>query len=215
MQYSSSFARTPQSRFPRLRSRPPLLSRSPAALESTHHGTPHQIASLRSRSNLSCPTRPCRTSWTLPANTAPSRTFACSSSLQGTLTNIIYRLQLTRVVNRSIPVRICSFQNVQQLLCVFSIAQTRLQFVETDAAITVLVQLLKDILQLVKLLRVRLHCYRHQRDLFELLRMLKLLHSLKIQLCKKLLILLLARKILDPLMLQGFLSCQSAFRLRD
>jgi hypothetical protein len=44
---------------------------------------------------------------------------------------------------------------------------------------------------------------------------LKLLHSLKIQLCKKLLILLLARKILDPLMLQGFLSCQSAFRLRD
>lgn len=119
------------------------------------------------------------------------------------------------VVDCSVTIGVSRPENLHQLLTILALTQSSLEFIERDAAVSILVQFLEDALEFAKFGRVTLNRDRHQGNLFQFLRMLKLLHRVDVQLLKQFSILLLRGVQLDPLVLKGLLGSQTALRLGD
>lgn len=85
-----------------------------------------------------------------------------------------FRRSLTGVVDGTRVIRIGAFQDLNELVSVFTITQTMLQLIQTDGSVTIAIEGLEDTLELLDIVWVGLHGDSHQGNLLDLFRLLEL-----------------------------------------
>ena len=108
-------------------------------------------------------------------------------------------------------------QDLNELVTVFTITQTCLQLIQTDGSVAITIQCLEDTLELLDIVRVRLHRNCHQGHLLDLFRLLELFEVANVQTIdrgSRLLPALVSVRC-QPSMLKSFISSKASLRPRD
>lgn len=85
------------------------------------------------------------------------------------------------VVDSAVIIGVSRLEDLHELCTVLAITKPTLKLIKADATVAISVEGLENVLELLDIVRVCLHCNRHQCDLLDLLRFLETLDVPKVE----------------------------------